>query len=202
MSYTQGEGAVYGYDTISALTKEGLNVDLDITILYRLTSSRASEIYKTIGENYVDVIVRPQVRTVIREVVANYEAKQIYSEDRAIITTQIFNELEAYLLERGIILEDVMLRHVQLPAQLTSAIEEKLTAEQNIEKRRFEVEIEKEEAERKRVEAQGIADAQTIIDESLTPAYLRWYWIENLNTHNSVIYVPVDPEGMINLGDY
>ena len=200
MSYAKGEGAKHDSDVISALTKEGLSVDLDITILYKMTPNEGDVIYKTIGMDYVSVIVRPQIRTGIREVVAGYEAKQIYSQDRAEISIKIFDFLEADLADRGIILEDVLLRHVQLPKQLTQAIEDKLTAEQNIEKKQFDVEVEKQEANRKRVEAQGIADAQTIIDESLTPEYLRWYWIENLDTHNSVIYVPIDPEGMINLG--
>jgi len=196
MSYTQGEGAKYGSDTISALTKEGLSVDLDITILYKLTPYEASDIYQEIGLDYVSIIVRPQIRTVIREVVANYEAKQIYSSDRAVMSDNIFMVLEPVLMERGIILESVLLRHVQLPQQLTNAIEQKLTAEQNIEKRQFEVEIEFQEAERKRVEAQGIADSNAIIADSLSENYLRWYWIDNLETHNSVIYVPVGEGGM------
>jgi len=196
MTYTQGEGAKKQSDTITALTKEGLKVDLDITILYRLEGQYADEVYKNIGTNYVDIIVRPQIRTAIREVVARYEAKQIYSEDRENMTMDIFDFLEADLLPRHIVLEDVLIRNVQLPDQLTIAIEEKLTAEQQIEKRRFEVEVETQEANRKRVEAQGIADSNEIIANSLTQNYLTWYWIQNLDSHNSVIYVPIGESGL------
>lgn len=196
MSIVHGEGAKKAADQISALTKEGLNVDLDMTVLYRLTPTRASEVYKSIGLDYVSVIVRPQIRTVIREVIAEYEAKQIYSVDRQKIAFEIFEDLEPELAKRGIILERVLLRNVNLPESLTTAIKEKLIAEQNIEKRRFEVDVEIEEARRKEVEAFGIANATNIIRGSLSPEYLTWYWIENLDTHNSVIYVPVGDAGI------
>ncbi len=193
MSYTKGEGAKHDSDIISALTKEGLSVGLDITILYKLTPSEAAKVYQTIGPKYVSVIVRPPIRTIIREVVAKYEAKQIYSSDRAIISQEIFTELEAVLIQRGIILEQVLLRHVQLPTQLTTAIEAKLTAEQNIEKREFEVEVEKQEAERKRIEAQGIADAQQIIDKTLTKPYLTYLLITHLKDYEGgKIFLPSD----------
>jgi len=191
MSQVVGEGAVYKSDIISALTKEGLTVDLDMTVLYRLTGYRAAEIYRTIGTDYVNVIVRPQIRTVIREVIAKYEAKQIYSKEREIIAEEIYVDLEPVLVERGIILERVLLRNVKLPADLTTAIEAKLTAEQEIEKKRFEKEREREEALRKVIEAEGIANATSIIQKSLSeaPEYLTWVWLQKLENHNSVVYV-------------
>ena len=196
MSYIEGEGAVKGSDIISALTKEGLAVDLDITVLYHLEAGTPSDIYKTIGRDYVGVIVRPQIRSAIREVVAKYEAKKIYSEERKAVEQQIYNVLEGVLSERGIVLEAVLLRHVQLPKTLSEAIELKLTAEQSIEQKRFDVLTEMEEANRKRVEARGIADANDIIAKSLTTEYLTWYWIENLENHESVIYVPIGNTGL------
>jgi len=196
MSYMQGEGAKYSADVISALTKEGLTVDLDMTVLYRLESPKASDVYKTVGLNYVDVIVRPQIRTAIRDVVALYDAKQIYSEERQTIGLEIFDEMEPSLKERGIILEKVLIRHVQIPDELTKAIEQKLTAEQNIAKKAFEVQEAQQEANRKREEAQGIADANTIISNSLTNNYLRWYWIDSLQNQQSIYYVPVGTDGL------
>jgi len=196
MTYTRGEGAKHGSDVISALTKEGLTVNLDMTVLYRMRPDMANEVYKTIGPDYVNVIVRPQIRTAIRDVIALYEAKQIYSEDRQKVALEIFDEMEPVLSERGIVLEKVLLRHVQLPDELTSAIEQKLTAEQNIEKKAFEVQEAKEEANRKREEAQGIADANTIISNSLTNNYLRWYWINGLQEQESIYYVPVGNDGL------
>ena len=191
MSTTRGEGAKYSSDVIPALTKEGLTVNLDMTVLYRLVPSRAAEIYRTIGINYVDIIVRPQIRTVIREVIARYEAKHIYSADREKIALEIYSVLEPELFKRGVILERVLLRNVQLPVDLVKAIEAKLTAEQEIEKKRFEKEREKEEAFRKIIEAEGIANATSIIQKSLAeaPEYLTWVWLQKLENHNSVVYV-------------
>jgi len=195
MSYIQGEGAKSSSDVIGALTKEGLTVNLDITVLYRLIPNEADTIYRTVGANYLDIIVRPQVRTAIRDVVATYDAKDIYSAKRQQVPLDIYDEMEQALIKRGIILESVLLRHVQIPDELTSAIEAKLTAEQMIQKKAFEVEEAKQEASRKREEARGIADANEIISNSLTPSYLKWYWIGELDKAN-VYYVPVGNDGL------
>jgi len=197
MTYTKGEGAVKGSDIISALTKEGLTVDLDMTVLYSLLPNQANEVYKTIGPDYVNVIVRPQIRTAIREVVAGYEAKQLYNKTyRVEAGHEIYDLLEPGLLKRGIVLESVLIRHIQLPVELTTAIEAKLTAEQNIEKKEFQVQEAKQEANRKREEAHGIADANTIIANSLSNNYLRWYWIDSLQQQQSVYYVPIGTDGL------
>lgn len=196
MSIMDDEGQKKGSDTISALTSEGLTIDLDITVLYALNENKANSVYKNIGLNYVDIIVRPQIRTVIRDVVARYTTKDIYSTQRQAIALEIYEELTPFLTDKGILLEDVLLRNIKLPHQLTNAIEEKLTAEQRIEQKAFQVLEEAEEANRKRIEAQGIADAQEIIDESLTESYLTWYWIEKLQEHESVIYVPIGESGL------
>lgn len=177
-------------------SKEGLLVRLDTSILYRIKPTYADEIYKTIGKWYQNVVIVPQLRSVIREVTAQFEAKALYTTARLNITQEIFNALDPKLDERGIILESVLLRDLGLPLKLTEAIELKLTAEQQIEQKEFEVAREFQEAERKRVEAKGIADANEIIAESLTQNYLTWYWIENLESHNSVLYVPVGDGGL------
>ena len=191
MTFTKGEGAKQGSDVISSLTKEGLSVDLDMTILYRLNPTYASDVYQTIGKDYVGVIVRPQIRTVIREVVAKYEAKQLYSEDRQAVALEIAQELEPELLSRGIILERVLIRHIQLPAQLTTSIEDKLVAEQNAEKYVFVLQQEEREAERKIIEAQGIKNSTMIVQEGLasSPEYLTYLWLQKLENHESVVYV-------------
>ena len=191
MSFAQGEGAKYGSDVISSLTKEGLSVDLDMTVLYRLNPEYASDVYRTIGTSYVDVIVRPQIRTVIREVVAKYEAKQLYSEDRQAVALEIAEKLEPELLQRGIILERVLIRHIQLPSQLTTSIEDKLVAEQNAEKYVFVLQQEEREAERKIIEAQGIKNSTMIVQEGLqrSPEYLTYLWLQKLENHESVVYV-------------
>ena len=198
MTFTQGEGAVQGKDVISALTKEGLTVDLDITILYKLSPNLASDIYQTVGVNYVDVIVRPQIRTIIREVVAKYEAKQLYSEDRQAVALEIAEDLEPELVTRGIILERVLLRHIQLPSQLTDSIEQKLVAEQDAERMQFVLRKETQEAERKIIEAQGIKNSTMIVQEGLkrSPEYLTYLWLQKLENHDSVVYIMEGDTGL------
>lgn len=186
-----------GDDTISTLTKEGLSIDMDITILYHLEQSKAMDVYKNVGENYAEVIVRPQARSVLRNVVASYSADEIYSPERASIEQLILAGLQNMTKDRGIVVESVLLRNVKLPQQLNDAIQAKLTAQQQIQQKQFQVEVEKQEAERKRQEAQGISDSNKIISGSLTQNYLEWYWIESLRHQNaSVIYVPTGETGM------
>lgn len=198
MSFITDEGAIKNRaDIISALTKEGLSVDLDITVLYSLNPELAPTVYREIGTDYVNVVVRPMIRSIIREVIAKYEAKNIYSESRQEISLEIQNKLQDELKPTGIQIERVLLRNVQLPEKLQEAISDKLETEQEIEKRQFQVESEKMEAERKRIEAQGIADANNIIAESLTQNYLLYQWIQELgNNENTVIYVPVGTGGL------
>ena len=193
MSVAQGEGQKYGADAITALTKEGLSVELDITVLYHLVEDKASDVYRDVGLTYDEVIIRPQIRSVIREVIAQYEAKDIYSEKRHEAASQIFGILTEKLGSRGIEIEDVLLRHVELPVNLANSIQEKLQAEQESERYEFILEKESKEAERKRLEAEGQRDAQKIINESLTPRYLQYLYIQSLEKREGTIYVPTDP---------
>lgn len=192
MSIAQGEGRKYGADAITTLTKEGLSVDLDITVLYHLNEDRASEVYREVGANYEEKIIRPQIRTGIRDIVAQYEAKDIYSEKRAEVTSKILSYLENKINPRGIAVEEVLLRHVSLPPKVAEAIEAKLEAEQESERMQFILEKESQEAERKRIEAAGQRDAQSIINQSLTSKYLQYLYIQNLENREGTIYVPYD----------
>ena len=193
MSITQGEGQLAGPDAIRALTKEGLNIDLDITVLYRLVEEKASDVYRDVGLQYDEVVIRPQIRSTIREIVALYSAKDIYSEKRGEATQQIIDVLRTKLDPRGIEVEDVLLRNVVLPAKLANSIEEKLQAEQDAERYDFLLAVEKKEAERKRVAAEGQRDAQKIINQSLTTRYLQYLYIESLKDREGTIYVPTNP---------
>lgn len=196
MSIVDDEGARRGVDSISALTKEGLTVDLDVTVWFKLDHTKASDMYKTVGVNYVGVLVRPKVREAIRAITAKYDAKTIYSEDRAQLQIEIQKAIAEDLDDRGIMIEKVLLRNVRLPEKVRGAIEDKLQAEQEAQRMEFVLLREKQEAERKRVEAGGIADANRVISGSLSENYLRWYWITNLDKHEDVIYVPVGDDGM------
>ena len=192
MSITQGEGKRYGSDVITALTKEGSSVDLDITVLYRMVEEKASDVYRDVGLNYDEVIIRPQIRSVIREVIAGYDAKDIYSEKRQEAAQGIADRLTGKLDPRGIEIEDVLLRHVELPADLAQSIQLKLQAEQEAQRYDFLLQTEEKEADRKRIEAEGQRDAQQIINQSLTPRYLEYLYINSLKDREGTIYVPTN----------
>ncbi|MDA3815320.1 MAG: prohibitin family protein [Patescibacteria group bacterium] len=193
MSIMTGEGKKVGADSIAALTKEGLNVDLDITVLYHLDEKSASDVYEKVGLGYEEKIIRPEIRSSIREVISQYSAKELYSNKRQEAAIKIKEELAKKLDPRGIILEDVLLRNVQLPANLTQSIQEKLQAEQEAQKYDFLLQTEKKEKERKIIEAEGQRDAQTIINESLSDKYLNYLYVQNLESREGTIYVPTDP---------
>lgn len=196
MSGVTSEGKVKGMDAISALTKEGLEVTLDITVLYRLDQERASDIYREMGLNYEDKIIRPIIRSSIRGVIAQYDAKVIYSEKRSEIGDKISTDLDSQLVNRGIIMEEFLLRNVVLPMNLQKSIEEKLQAEQESEKMDFVLTKETKEKERKIIEAEGQRESQTIINQSLTPNYLNYLYIKNLENREGTIYVPIGENGM------
>lgn len=194
MTIAQGEGRKYSADAITALTKEGLSVDLDITVLYHLLENKASDVFKNVGMTYEEKIIRPQIRAGIREIIAQYDAKAIYSEKRTEAAQKILEYLETTIEPRGIAIEEVLLRNVVLPNELARAIEEKLQAEQSAQKMEFVLEKEIKEAERKRIEARGQRDAQSIINESLTSRYLNYLYIRELKDREGTIYVPINSD--------
>ena len=196
MSVTHGEGQRTGADQISALTNEGLPIDLDITVFYHLQEDKASNVYRELGLNFQEKIIRPEIRSTIREVVARYNAKDVYSEKRAEVSLEIQKRMEQTINPRGIIVEQVLLRNVTLPAKLSASISEKLQAEQDAQKYDFVLKKEEKEAQRKRIEAEGQRDAQKTINESLTPQYLQYMYIKELKDRQGTIYVPTGNNGL------
>ncbi|MFC1645420.1 prohibitin family protein [Patescibacteria group bacterium] len=196
MSIAQGEGQKYGADQIQALTKEGLMIDLDITVFHHLIEDKASDVYRELGSNFQEKIIRPEIRSAIREVIAKYDAKDVYSDKRAEVSSAINNRLTETVEPRGIVVEQVLLRNVTLPAKLSSSIQEKLQAEQESQRYDFLLEKEKKEADRKRIEAAGQRDSQKIIDESLTENYLEYLYIRELKDRQGTIYVPTGGNGL------
>lgn len=178
----------------TVLTAEGLDVTIDMTALYHLDPAKVSEIYKTVGSNYKDILIDPQIRSTVRDVIATYDAKNIYSADRSNISNKIHDGLKPAFDHRGIVLENVLLRSAVLPQKVKDSIEAKQQMEQQIQQKSFEVQKEQKEADRKRAEAQGIADANRIISNSLSSHYLQWYWIQQLNG-NEVFYIPTGSDG-------
>ncbi len=196
MSIAHGEGRRKGADAIRALTAEGLAVDLDITVFYHLTEDKAADVYRNLGLNYAEKIIRPEIRSAIRAVIAHYDAKAVYSDKREEIAQAIADRLRATIMPRGIAVEQVLLRNVTLPTNLANSIQQKLQAEQESQRYDFLLEKEKKEAARKRIEAEGQRDAQQIINQSLTPAYLQYLYIKELKDRKGTIYVPTGANGI------
>ncbi len=159
-------------------SKEGLTVGLEISLLFSLSFENANKIYKTVGEDYVNKILIPQFRSVVRGVTAKYEARALYTADRERLAKEIETELAALVGPRGITLEAAPMRQIKLPAGLTASIEEKLKSEQESQRMTFILERERQEAERKRIEAQGIADFQNIVAKGISDQLLKWKGIE------------------------
>lgn len=165
-------------ETMNVPSKEGLGVELEISLLYSLSFENANKIYKTVGEDYVDKILVPQFRSVVRGVTAKYEARALYTAEREELAKEIEEELSRLVGPRGITLEAAPLRQITLPSGLTASIEEKLKAEQESQRMQFVLQRETQEAERKRIEAKGIADFQEIVSKGISEQLLKWKGIE------------------------
>jgi len=159
-------------------SKEGLSVQLEISVLFHLNPEKAAEVYKTVGENYVQVILEPQFRSVARGVTAGYEAKALYTSEREMLAQTILKDLEVQVEPRGITIEKTPLRKVGLPKGLAAAIEEKLRMEQESQRMQFVLQKERQEADRKRIEAKGISDFQNIVSKGISEQLLQWKGIE------------------------
>jgi regulator of protease activity HflC (stomatin/prohibitin superfamily) len=178
MSAVHNEGALEGDDAIRVLSNDGLEVVIDLTVLYRVIPNEAPKILKGIGESYTDKIVRPVTRTRIRDNAVYYDAVALYSTKRNEFQQRIFKSIEADFKSRGLVLEQLLIRNINLPESVKKTIESKINAEQDAQKMTFVLQKEKQEAERKRVEAQGIADYQRIISLGLTDKQLQYEQIK------------------------
>lgn len=165
-------------ETASVPSTEGLIVTLDTSLLFRLDPQRAHDVFRTIGPNYVDVVVVPNLRSAIREVTASNSANALYTGQREMVAQKIGENLRRELDPRGITVESVLLREVQLPPMLKQAIEAKQQAEQEALRMNFILQREQQEAERKRIEAGGIADFQKIVAQGISQQLLTWKGIE------------------------
>ncbi len=178
MSTAQDEGNIKGDDAIWALSMDGLTIKLDVTVWYRLNDGDAPQVYRTIGVDYVDKIVRPAIRTALRDVSVLYSATDIYSGKRGDFVTGVTKNVEEAFNNRGIILERVLLRNVELPDKIKSAIDDKIAAEQKAQQMVYVLQKEKQEAERKAIEAQGISNYNKIVSQSITDQVLQLKGIE------------------------
>ncbi len=178
MSGVHNEGAQSGDDAIRVLTADGLEVVVDLSVLYRPVASECPKILSTIGLDYENILIRPLTRTRIRDNAVYYDAIALFSSKRDEFQQRIFKSIEKDLTDRGFFLEQLLIRNIGLPESVKKTIESKINAEQDAQKMQFVLQKEKQEAERKRVEAQGIADYQRIITSSLTDKQLEYEMIK------------------------
>jgi len=159
-------------------TKEGLSVSLDVALLYRIDETMAGDLFRNVGVDYAKVLIEPEAASVIRGLTSESDAKALYSSGRHMIQDAVKEELDKTLRPQGVIVESVMLKDLQLPASLTKSIVLKAQAEQESARMEFVLAKEKQEAERKAIEAQGIADFQRIVSEGISDQTLMWKGIE------------------------
>jgi regulator of protease activity HflC (stomatin/prohibitin superfamily) len=187
MSGVNDEGDKQGDDAIRVLSADGLEVTIDLTVLYRLMPNETPRILRELGTDYRNVVVRPITRTKIRDNAVYYSAVDLYSVKRDEFQNKIFESIKKDFETRGLFLEQLLVRNITLPASVRTTIESKINAEQEAQKMQFVLQKEQQEAERKRVEAKGIADYQNIINSSLTDKQLQY---ENIKAMQELVKSP------------
>jgi len=197
MSGIHDEGTVQGDDAIRVLSADGLEVIVDLTVLYKVIPSEAPRVLKEIGTDYRNVLVRPICRTGIRDNAVYYDAVSLYSSKRDEFQDRIFSAIESNFKERGLMLEQLLVRNITLPESVKAAIESKINAEQEAQKMTFVLQKERQEAERKRVEAQGIADYQKILSSGLSDRLLQYEMIKAISASpNSKLIIMTNEKGL------
>jgi len=169
-------------ESASVPSSEGLVMNLDTSLIYHLDPEKAAEVYQKIGPRYEDVLIEPNLRAAIRESTASHTANALYTGEREMVAKQIHDQLTGTLGGRGFIVESILLRDIQLPATLKTSIEAKQQAEQEALAMNFRLQKETQEAQRKRIEAQGIRDFQQIVAQGISPQLLEWKGIEATET--------------------
>ncbi|MCL4501181.1 MAG: prohibitin family protein, partial [Deltaproteobacteria bacterium] len=166
------------FEHAEAPSREGLNVVLEVSCLYHLLPDQADRVYRQLGLHYDEVVVKPQFRAAIRAATVKHEAKDLYTSGRELVSNEIYKDLEGNLGKRGVMVENILLRKIDLPKQVVEAINSKLAADQEAQRMQFVLIKERQEAERKRIEAQGIQDFQKIVSQGISDQLLRWKGID------------------------
>jgi len=197
MSGVMDEGTKQGDDAIRVLSADGLEVIVDLTVLYKVIPTEAPRILKEVGTDYRNVLVRPICRTKIRDNAVYYDAVALFSSKRDEFQSRIFSTIESNFKERGMLLEQLLVRNLTLPESVKATIESKINAEQDAQKMTFVLQKERQEAERKRVEAQGIADYQKILSTGLSDRLLQYEMIKAINNSpNAKIIIMTNGKGL------
>ena len=197
MSGIRDEGALQRDDAIHVLSADGLEVVVDLTVLYKVVPAEAPRILREIGTDYKNVIVRPVCRTGIRDNAVYYDAVSLFSSKRDEFQDRIFKAIESNFRDRGLLLEQLLVRNLTLPQSVKEAIESKINAEQEAQKMTFVLQRERQEAERKRVEAQGIADYQKILSSGLSDRLLQYEMIKAISASpNAKLIIMTNEKGL------
>ena len=197
MSGVTDEGTKQGDDAIRVLSADGLEVIVDLTVLYKVLPTEAPRILREVGTDYRNVLVRPICRTKIRDNAVYYDAVALYSTKRDEFQSRIFSTIESNFKDRGLVLEQLLVRNITLPESVKATIESKINAEQDAQKMTFVLQKERQEAERKRVEAQGIADYQKILSSGLSDKLLQYEMIKAISTSpNAKIILMTNGKGL------
>jgi regulator of protease activity HflC (stomatin/prohibitin superfamily) len=188
-------------ETMDTPSSEGLIVHLDVSILFHLDPTKAADVYRSVGVDYENVLVEPNVRSAVREVTSSYEAKALYSPEREKMSSEINRHIVEAVEPRGVAVERMLLRDVALPVRLQQAIQEKLSAEQEASRMQFVLLKEKQEAERKKIEAEGISSFQKIVTEGINENLLKWKGIEAtkelaLSGNTKIVIIGAGKEGL------
>jgi len=165
-------------ETAAVPSSEGLIMTLEASLLFHLDRDKAADVYQKLGPDYRAKIVEPTMRSAMREATSSHGANALYTGEREQVAKEIESNLASQLAARGIVVEKVLLRDIQLPESLKRSIELKQASEQESLAMQFKLQKEKQEADRKRIEAQGIKDFQTIVAQGITPGLLEWKGIE------------------------
>lgn len=186
-----------GTEQITSLSSEGLNVNFDMAFQYAIDPTKATEVYSKLGENY-EVWMHNRMRAKARDIIAQYRADELYSTERTAIQAKFESEMAIEFAPYGIVMKSVLIRGIVLPEPVVQSIQMKISAKQDSERMDFVITKETKEAQRKVIEAGGIADSNKIIAGSLTENYLRWYWIQHvvMGANSSIMYVPVGQDGL------
>jgi regulator of protease activity HflC (stomatin/prohibitin superfamily) len=188
-------------ETMDTPSSEGLVVHLDVSLLFHLNPEKAADVYRTVGLDYDSVLVEPNVRSSVREVTSSYEAKALYSAEREKMSADMIGHILSAVEPRGVTVERLLLRDVALPARLQQSIQEKLSAEQEASRMQFVLLKERQESERKKIEAEGISSFQRIVSEGINENLLKWKGIEAtkelaLSGNSKVVIIGAGKEGL------
>ena len=188
-------------ENMDVLDKNGLSIHVDVTVRFKPISDKIGYIYEKFNLNYIDVLVKPEVRSTVRQVMGRYTAEEIYSTKRAEVESAIKEEAEAILHENNVSMVALLIRSITLPEQIRMAIENKLQQQQEALAYQFRLDKERSEAERKRIAAEGESRANNIINNSLTNNLLKMRGIEatlelSKSPNTKVIVIGSGEEGM------